>query len=136
MSNDNIFKKIRCDICGRKIYEYNRYEHLRKHELLIASAEFRIVRKLIIDKHILPRKEQYPLAYKYYYEDIESLLDEHITPLYSKVIAEVNEMVRDGKEKDAVRLLRSVPSEIRDVVVNKTELPSNLRWLTYNIHIM
>jgi hypothetical protein len=128
----------RCPRCGVLIKNYEREYHLADHEMDDAREQLREVERIISEELRIPSSSEYPLAFKHFEREIEEMLESKILPLFRGVADEINRRIEEkglrhlGVHKlyyleDIVDLLKSIPREIRWMVVGKyTIIPSIL----------
>lgn len=133
----------RCPRCGVLIKNYEREYHLADHEMDDAREQLREVERIISEELRIPSSSEYPLAFKHFEREIEEMLESKILPLFRGVADEINRRIEEkglrhlGVHKlyyleDIVDLLKSIPREIRRMVVGKyTKIPSILSNRAY-----
>jgi len=125
----------RCPRCGVLIKNYEREYHLSDHEMDEAREQLREVERIVSEELRIPSSSEYPLAFKHFEREIEEMLESKILPLFRGVADEINRRIEErglrhlGVHKlyyleDIVDLLKSIPREIRWMVVGKyTKIP-------------
>ncbi|MDT7887756.1 MAG: hypothetical protein RQ885_02130 [Desulfurococcales archaeon] len=133
----------RCPRCGVLIKNYEREYHLADHEMDEAREQLREAERIVSEELRIPSSSEYPLAFKHFEREIEEMLESKILPLFRGVADEINRRIEEkglrhlGVHKlyyleDIVDLLKSIPREIRWMVVGKyTIMPFILSGTAY-----
>jgi hypothetical protein len=119
-------EEFKCPRCGATIPGLERDRHVAEHE-------FEEARRVIVERHEIPGRPQYPLAYKYFEAEIKDLLVKEILPMFEGLAREINRRIRERRLKrlsinqlhhigDILEIIKRVPKEIRNYFVELTKL--------------
>ncbi len=86
---------VECPKCHITIRKYEYEYHLTQHEIEEAKEQFHVIRRMISDEYVIPDRAQYPLAFKYFEDDIKNLIKVKILPMYKGLAREINKKIEE-----------------------------------------